>query len=530
MDERPTRPDGPSQGVPTRSHAAQRTASVEVGIEDMPPPEIPGYRDFELIGGGGFGRVYRALQIGLDRSVAVKVLHNWLSDDPEFRTRFLREGQVLARLNHENIVRVIETGGDDRQMWMVMEYIEGQTLFERLKGEDLGTEASVAILTDVCRALQLAHANGVVHRDIKPSNILIDHRGRARVVDFGLAKLGRETQLTLTGKAMGTPGYCAPEQITGQTMDERTDIFTLGLLGYQLLTGKIPTPGAEPPSALNPAVPAAVDEVVMAAMQTNPLDRPATVTAFLDAFGEGQRRRGRRWGSRLAWLLLVPLLIVTAAAFLLLRPGSGIPQPVASFPLEPGLESVDEAGPGVSLVANRFGREQAAVAFSGTNSFLKSTLPTADSLSISWWIKIANTNDTGTVVGMNPAYNIFFQEGTVIVRTKAGGKHPGALFSTSIQTTKPLPAKRWTHVLWTRDADNGRQALYVDGELDQEAFLVTGHIPDYSWTHLLGANIGSAGNMGCSRLFLDDVYFFDRALGPDEVTALFERPDNTTGP
>jgi protein kinase-like protein len=229
---------------------------------------LPQYDRFEPIGAGGMGVVWRARQIQLERTVAIKLLRPELAADPSFAERFAREARALARLQHPNIVGVHDYGEVLGLFYLVMEHVDGTDL-RTLLGSGLTSEQALAIVPQLCDALQYAHEEGVVHRDIKPENILVDRRGRVRIADFGLAKL-KDTQAsraTSSGRVMGTAHYMAPEQIDRPgEVDHRADIFALGVVLYEMLTGKLPIGRFEMPSRLR-AVDVRLDDVVMKALE-----------------------------------------------------------------------------------------------------------------------------------------------------------------------------------------------------------------------------------------------------------------------
>src|SRR5262245_14221097 len=228
----------------------------------------------ELLGQGGMGAVYKARQRGLDRLVAVKVLPPQVGRDPAFAERFTREARALARLSHPNIVAVHDFGQADGLYYFVMEYVEGVNLRQTMRGGSLTSKDALAIVPQLCAALQFAHDEGIVHRDIKPENILLDRRGRVKVADFGLAKLlGHEPaqdSLTASRQVMGTPRYMAPEQMEGsREVDHRADIYSLGVVFYELLTGELPLGRFAPPSQ-KVQVDVRLDEVVLRALEKDP--------------------------------------------------------------------------------------------------------------------------------------------------------------------------------------------------------------------------------------------------------------------
>jgi tRNA A-37 threonylcarbamoyl transferase component Bud32 len=230
----------------------------------------------ELLGKGGMGAVYKARQRGLDRVVAVKILPPEVGRDPAFAERFTREAKALAHLNHPNIVTVYEFGQVDGLYYLVMEFVDGVNLRQAIQSGSLAPKDALAIVPQICDALQFAHDEAVVHRDIKPENILIDKRGRVKIADFGLAKLlGQEPihQLTAAHQVMGTLRYMAPEQMEGaRDVDHRADIYSLGVVFYELLTGQIPMGRFDPPSKKVP-VDVRLDEVVLRTLEREPQRR-----------------------------------------------------------------------------------------------------------------------------------------------------------------------------------------------------------------------------------------------------------------
>ncbi len=246
----------------------------------VPPPIeelailFPHLEILELIGQGGMGAVYKARQSGLDRLVAVKILPPEKTADPGFAERFAREAKALARLNHPNIVSVYHFGVVGGLHHFVMEYVEGANLRQLVRAGRLSPAEALKIVPQICDALQFAHDEGIVHRDIKPENIMVDHKGRVKITDFGLAKLlGQEVEaLRLTGakEVMGTPNYMAPEQIEHpQAVDHRADIYSLGVVFYELLTGELPIGKFAPPSR-KVEVDVRLDEVVLHTLEKEP--------------------------------------------------------------------------------------------------------------------------------------------------------------------------------------------------------------------------------------------------------------------
>ncbi len=230
-----------------------------------------------LLGQGGMGAVYKARQTKLDRLVAVKILPPEVARDPAFAERFTREARSLARLNHPHIVTVHDFGDVDGLYHFTMEYVDGRNLRDLLQAGALPVAQVLAIVPQLCDALQYAHDEGLVHRDIKPENILLDGKGRVKVADFGLARLVglTPTYLTLTGthEVMGTLLYMAPEQMKrSHTVDHRADIYSLGVVLYEMLTGELPLGRFAPPSR-KAAVDERLDQVVLQALAREPAER-----------------------------------------------------------------------------------------------------------------------------------------------------------------------------------------------------------------------------------------------------------------
>lgn len=241
--------------------------------------ELEGYKLGEKIGDGGMASVYKGTQLSLKRPVAVKVLKQSLLDDPAIRSRFERESIIIARLNHPNIIHVIDQGLTSRNCpYFVMEYVKSIALDKALKQGGMRLNRSLDIFIQIAKALAYAHKNGVIHRDIKPANILVDYEGFVRVLDFGIARFyGDDKTVVQTGRGdvMGTFAYMSPEQQEGSSrLGATTDIYSLGVIMYQFLTGTLPKGRFDPPSRIDRNVPAALDELVMSCLSNRPQDRP----------------------------------------------------------------------------------------------------------------------------------------------------------------------------------------------------------------------------------------------------------------
>ena len=259
------------------------------------------------LGEGGMAVVYRAVQQPLGREVALKVLSPALVEEPGFLKRFENEARTLARLDHPNILAIYDFDEVDGVVYLAMPFIKGGTLRDLLDGGRLDTLTAWRYLRETGDALQHAHQAGIVHRDLKPSNILIHHGDRrALLADFGLARGGvPEQHLTAVGVTVGTPGYMAPEQVMGHDLDERADIYAMGVLTFEMLTGRMPFVGSTPmevaiatisqpvPSAtaLNPDLPDELDRLLEKVLAKDAAQRPPTVEILVRELGRLPQRR-----------------------------------------------------------------------------------------------------------------------------------------------------------------------------------------------------------------------------------------------
>jgi serine/threonine protein kinase len=248
---------------------------------------ITHYHIIEKLGEGGMGVVYKARDDKLERLVALKLLSQEFTVDPDAKKRLIREAKTTARLNHINICTIYEIDEAENQLFIAMEFIEGESLQEKYGNRSLSIEESFAIISQIISGLSHAHKLGIFHRDIKPTNILITHDGIVKIVDFGIAKLKGQTQYTQAGKILGTIDYISPEQAGGDKVDHRTDIWSTGILLYQLLTGKLPFNGDydqviiysilhEQPASLSSILPDQshdIEGIINKCLQKNPNNR-----------------------------------------------------------------------------------------------------------------------------------------------------------------------------------------------------------------------------------------------------------------
>lgn len=258
------------------------------------------YRVFRLLGQGGMGMVFHAEDLRLERPVALKVLHAQFASDPVIRQRFLREARALAILKHAHIVTVYDVGEESESPYLVMEFLEGQSLEEYRRTQPALTPAQIVEISQhIAHGLTAAHHKGVIHRDIKPTNLWMDsNSGQVKILDFGLARVGQEmTQLSEHGLVLGTPAFMAPEQADGAPVDTRADLFSLGCVMYWLCTGRSPFQGSNvmntlamlatktpmSPRDYNPAIPDPLSKLTMHLLEKDPKHRPQTSREVVQA-------------------------------------------------------------------------------------------------------------------------------------------------------------------------------------------------------------------------------------------------------
>ena len=314
------------------------------------------------IAAGGFGTVYKGRDVLLDRTVAIKMLHPSRAVSGETRERFLREARATARLHHENVVSVFDAGEAEDQLFLVLEYVDGQPLSERVREGPLGVEAATRVVIQIARALDAAHRMGIVHRDIKPANVLIRADEHVKVTDFGVARLVDDVDLTREGAIVGTPKYMSAEQLDGEKVGAASDLFSLGCVAYELLTGFVPFEGDTLPEVLGnirrgnarpipaavrgsaPALCAVIDQLLM----VDPAQRPPSAAAVVEQL-QGATPRVR-FVPRSVWIAVAVIaLILIAGGTWIVERHSGLRQRTIA---------VKDPASLISLIATRTGAVQ----------------------------------------------------------------------------------------------------------------------------------------------------------------------------
>ena len=290
-----------AHGYVTESQLARLNHSLDEDSMYRPAQQIPGYQVLSKLGQGAMAVVFKARQLSLDRVVAIKVLPRRLSENQEFVDRFYKEGRAAAKLNHPHIVGAYDVGEAGGYHYFVMEFIDGDTVYELVaKGRPVDEARAIQITLETAQALEHAHANGIIHRDVKPKNIMITKEGDVKLADMGLAReMGDfEAAQAEAGRAYGTPYYISPEQIRGAiNIDTRADTYSLGATFYHMVTGKVPFEGRSPsavmhkhlkealvpPDHLNPKLSSGIGEIVEVMMAKNADDRyPSMVEVIED--------------------------------------------------------------------------------------------------------------------------------------------------------------------------------------------------------------------------------------------------------
>lgn len=264
---------------------------------DKIPPKLGNFRIIELIGRGGMGDIYKAIQEPLNRIVALKVLSPKLSRDAEFAKRFEIEAKAISLLQHQNIVSLYEYGEEEGLKYFAMQFVDGIDLGKKIAEHKMLSIPEIVDYTkQICRALRYAHSHNIIHRDIKPGNVLIEKTGIVRLSDFGIAKIFSGTDITMTGSAVGTPEYMSPEQALGKKLDVQTDIYSLGIVMYEMLTKRPPFYGSnpmsvaykqvhefpDPPSLKRKDIPRSLEMIVLKALKKDKKERYSSAEEMLN--------------------------------------------------------------------------------------------------------------------------------------------------------------------------------------------------------------------------------------------------------
>src|SRR5947199_4952335 len=257
------------------------------------------YRVMSRLGAGGMADVFLAEDQQLGRKGALKLMHRRLSEDPGFVERFRREAQAAAGLQHPNVVSVYDRGAFDGTYYIAMEYLPGRSLKQLIRQEaPLEPVRAINITLQILKAARFAHRRGVIHRDLKPHNVIVDEADHAKVTDFGIARAGA-SDMTETGSIMGTAQYLSPEQAQGHAVSPGSDLYSIGVVLYELLTGRVPfdaeaavtiaikhvSEAPIAPRTLNPAIPPELEQVVLWALNKSPADRPSDAQELIEALG-----------------------------------------------------------------------------------------------------------------------------------------------------------------------------------------------------------------------------------------------------
>ena len=372
-------------------------------MQDLTGRRLGNYEVRERLGAGGMAVVYRAVQHPLNREVALKALTPALVEDPGFIQRFELEARTLARLDHPNILPIYDFGSTDGLVYITMPLIRGGTLRDVLDRGPLDGSTAWRYLREVGLGLQHAHEAGIIHRDLKPNNVLLHPDGRAVLADFGLARSQHEdAKLTTAGFALGTPGYMAPEQVLGQDLDRRVDIYAMGVMTFEMMTGRMPFAGETPveiaiatvnqpvPSAcaLNPMLPDELDMVLRRAMAKNPAERPPSVSELIGLLGRVPQRRS------------VPVAVPVGVAHSQPIPSSYVTAP----------EEVP-AGPTIALMESLGLPRLQPSSMSIAGWYFAAAIHSGRDVAGSRWPGIANSAGVGQFVGADPAADAPFARG-----------------------------------------------------------------------------------------------------------------------
>jgi serine/threonine protein kinase len=461
----------PSEKPSGRLGGLDASALMRMGAaasNETAPPDLPGYQLIASIGRGGMGEVFRAKQESLGRVVAVKILRGDLPTVRWLPERFENEARTMAALHHPNLVTVHDCVRlDDGCVAIVMELVEGGALRALIADGGLPMVQALAWARDIASGLGAAHAAGIVHRDVKPENVLIDSGGRARVTDFGMAfsAMPDSPRFTLTGAVAGTLGYMAPEQLRGGTVDVRTDIFSLGVLLYEMLTGRLPQGTFRSARELRPEVPVALDDFIHSALRPEPELRPANTNALLDALEARPKAFTRR---RAVAAAVVAGAGGTAAWWLMRRndhPSEGGKESVAASP-ETWRTLPWPADPNRTSISGGWKIENGALISDETIAII----PIMKELPEMWRVRLRFTRLTSIY-----SVGIFFRAplGTAVATLAGRGRNIGGLQSVGGITLDDsggfeMPLENGRRYDWIIELLGGRFRMWVDDVLKYE--------------------------------------------------------------
>jgi len=444
-----------------------------------PPLVLPGYEVLESLGRGGMGEVFRARQESLEREVAVKILRTDVADGAWLPERFEREARTMATVRHPNVVTVHDCLRlDGGRLAIVMELIHGGTLRQRIEASPEGLPLPDVLrwTREIAAGLRVAHAAGLTHRDIKPENILIDDTGAARVSDFGLACSDQmaETRLTSLGRVVGTLGYMAPEQLRGAAADARTDVFSLGVMLYEMVTGQLPQGSFRPAGELRPDLPGKVQRLIDRALRPEADERLPDMNAVLRELGEPSASAAREGFTRRSALALAGVILAGAAVWRVTQPRTEPPSATPA-PTSGGANPEDETpwrhldwpdDPARAAIVGGWKLDGTAL----VSDEQICIIPIAPSLPAAWRVRMRFRRMTG-----GHSLAIFFRtpEGTGTFTLASWSKELGGVQVVGGQTietgggfTFPLENERAYE--WVCEYRAGRVRIWIDGELKQE--------------------------------------------------------------
>ena len=380
-------------------------------MQDLTGARVGNYDVKERLGAGGFAVVYRAIHQPLGREVALKALMPSLVDDKAFLERFEIEAKTLARLDHPNILPIYDFVVTESVIFLTMPIVRGGTLSELLQRGPLDGATTWRYLREVGLGLQYAHDAGIIHRDLKPNNVLLHGDGRAVLADFGLARSADQQKgLTTAGFALGTPGYMSPEQVMGQDLDHRADIYAMGVMTFEMMTGQMPFSGAtaievaiatvnQPiPSAcaLNPMLPDELDQVLARALAKDRRERPSSVTELIAMLGKVPQRRssGAPVGAPAA--PAIPPARMTA------RPVTPPSQPITAAASAPSAVAISNGSPTITTLEQMGIPRLTPTGTSCVDWYFQSAVHSAREVVGPAWPAIAHESHLGAYIGADP--------------------------------------------------------------------------------------------------------------------------------